>query len=141
MKKTTLLCVIALPFALLSCNNTPQAPAPATAPVPEVAKPVDVFSLLQGRWQSLDEPQNAIEISDKEFIQYQNGSKLEPRVFEFSADCNSVACKGGSGHMGCFSSAGKMDIECYMVISIAENDLEILPAGATGSSLRYKRLK
>jgi hypothetical protein len=97
--------------------------------------------LLQGRWQSVDDAKSLIEIEGGRLTNIYGGKKLDDREFAYVADCKTNACPGAASDHGCFTSAGKMDIECFSIVSISEKMLELTLAGGAGKTLRYKKTK
>lgn len=97
-------------------------------------------TMLQGKWQSLDDAKSFFEIQGTSLIHSYDGQKMDARIFEFSADCSGNACAGGASDYGCYTSAGEMDIECYSIISITDSELQVSVAGGRGNTLRYKKV-
>ena len=144
MKKAFILFTVALSLFIASCDNAPTqgtGETPAAGATEPAAAPADAASLLQGKWQSAEDPKSTFEIAGTSLVQYYDGQNLGARKFEFSADCGGNACAGGAGNKGCYTSAGEMDIECYSIVSISETALETSMVGATGNTLKYNKVK
>ena len=144
--KQTLLCSIAVLSLLVSaCGEAPKSDSatktePLAAAADTTAPPSNVAALLQGKWQSVEDPKDVMYISDKDIVNIYDGKRLDPRAFAYIADCSGNACQGGAGKAGCFTSAGKMDIDCYSIVSISATDMQVSMAGSTGKTLNYKKV-
>jgi hypothetical protein len=148
MKSTLLLFSVLCLMAFSSCNSggsteaTDSAATTDAAAAPEASPAApDASALLQGKWQSADDPKSTMEITGDQLIQTYDGKQLEARKFAFSADCSGNECAGGAGNQGCYTSASDMDIECYSLVSISDTAMETSLVGATGKTLKYTRIK
>ena len=139
MKKTIQYGLMMVVLLVIACNNAPKKMPEASKM--EEAKPSDAATLLQGKWQSVEDAKSVFVISGKDFTQYYDGKAMETREFQYSKDCSGNACAGGTSANGCFTSAGKMDIECYTIVSISDSSMEITLVGSTGNTLKYTKVK
>lgn len=113
----------------------------ATDASASTAAATDASAMLQGKWQSADDPKSIMEITGDQLIQQYDGKMLEARKFAYSADCSGNECTGGAGNKGCYTSASDMDIECYSLVSISDASMETSLVGATGNTLKYNKIK
>lgn len=130
----------------IACNNETKAPtenaAETTAKISEApATATDAAKLLIGKWQSVEDAKSVIEIADATITDVYDGKKTPARKFAYSADCSNVACVGVKSIMGCFTSAGEVDIECFSVVKVNATDLETSMAGGRGNTNHYKKMK
>jgi len=105
---------------------------PATDPV------ADVATMLQGKWQSVEDPKAVFAINGSALTTYYDGQKRLTNTFAYVADCGGTACSGQKSKYGCFTTAGKFDIDCQSIVNISASELEVTQ-GATGKTIRYKR--
>lgn len=101
----------------------------------------DARQLLQGKWQSVEDAKSVFEIQNGYLTNFYDGKKLDKREFNFVADCKTNACPGAASNFGCFTSAGKMDIDCFSIVSITKEMLETSLAGGAGKTLHYKKIQ
>lgn len=130
-----------LSYCFFGCNGSSkptEAAKTETAASPTIS---DAATLLQGKWQSADDPKSSMEIAGKTIINTYDGKQIDSRTFEYVADCSGNACAGGSGKSGCFTSAGQFDIECYSIVSLSATEMEVSMVGATGKTLKYSKMK
>ena len=104
----------------------------ATDPVP------DVTNMLQGKWQGVDDPKAVFAIKGSAITTYYDGQKRVTNTFAYVADCGGNACSGQKGKYGCFTTAGKFDIDCQSIINISATELDVTQ-GTTGKTIRYRR--
>lgn len=102
------------------------------APVP------DVTNLLQGSWQAVEDPKAVFSIKGVILTTYYDSQKRTTETFTYVADCGGNACSGQKSKYGCFTTAGKFDIDCQSLITISATELEVTQ-GTTGKTIRYKR--
>jgi|GEM_PF-150607 len=106
--------------------------ATATDPVP------DVVTMLQGKWQAVDDPKAVFAIKDSTLTTYYEGKKRVTNTFAYVADCGGNACSGRKGKYGCFTTAGEFDIDCQSIFSLSATELEV-SQGVSGKIVRYRR--
>lgn len=124
--------VLLLVFTTFACKNNPSS---------ENAN-ANVAALLEGEWQSDDDPKSFMEIKGGQLSQVYAGEMLEARTFAYAAKCEGNACGAASGsELGCYSSSGAQDIECYAIVALTDAALEVAMVGATGKTLSYKKLQ
>ena len=109
-----------------------DAGATTATPVP------DVVTMLQGKWQGVDDPKAVFAIKGSALTTYYEGQKRLTNTFAYVADCGGTACSSQKGKYGCFTTAGKFDIDCQSIINISATELEV-SQGTTGKTIRYKR--
>ena len=98
----------------------------------------DVANLLQGKWQAVEDPKAAFAIKGSALTTYYDGQKRVTNTFAYVADCGGNACSGQKSKYGCFTTAGKFDIDCQSIINISATELEVTQ-GVSGKTIRYKR--
>ena len=104
----------------------------ATDPIP------DVVTMLQGKWQAVDDPKAVFAIKGSALTTYYEGQKRLTNTFAYVADCGGNACSGQKSKYGCFTTAGKFDIDCQSIINISATELEV-SQGVSGKTIRYRR--
>ncbi len=130
----------------IACNSETKAPvenaAETTAKVSEApATATDAAKMLIGKWQSVEDAKSVVEIAEATITDTYDGKKTPARKFAYFPDCSNVACAGAKGAMGCYTSAGEVDIECFNVVKVDATVLETSMAGGRGNTNHYKRMK
>lgn len=94
--------------------------------------------LLQGEWQSADDPKASVKIANGQYIDLYEGQEPLPARYIYypvcPQDCNPV------GKMPCLKVIGQDDI-CYSIVKADGKVLEISQIGGTGNTNRYVRKK
>lgn len=140
------LILIATVCGFIACNSETKVPAestnqPAAANTEAAITTADAAKLLIGKWQSVEDVKSVVEIADATITDTYDGKKAPARKFVYTADCSNAACAGAKGAMGCFTSAGDVDIECFNVVKVNATELETSMAGGRGNTNHYKRMK
>lgn len=130
---------------LAACTSTPKTEADTqTAPTtvaPAENAPSGV-ELLQGVWQSTEDPKAQISISNSVYDDIYDGKKMSTGEFSFSADCSDAACKEGKGTNGCFSVEDqKSQMTCFSIVKLTADDLDCSLVGGRGNTNHYKKVK
>ncbi|MEZ0485269.1 hypothetical protein [Fibrella aquatica] len=97
-----------------------------------------VLTMIQGTWQSVDDPRTTFTIKGSALTTYYDRQKRLTEVFTYEADCGGNACAGKKSTYGCFTTAGKFDIDCQMIVAISETTLQVTQ-GADGKTILYRR--
>ena len=119
-------------------NLVIQAPAD-DAGATTAADPVpDVANTLQGKWQAVDDPKTVFAVKGSALTTYYDGQKRLTNTFAYVADCGGNACSGQKSKYGCFTTAGKFDIDCQSIINLSATELEVTQ-GVSGKTIRYRR--
>jgi hypothetical protein len=155
MTKQSVLAVLGLLLLLASCNNTPQPSAgkPASeadkeADIKSLPDPNDLLRVLQGRWQSENDPQYVIEIADTQLRHFNAGNMTSQSMIDVDGACQSPVCQPGEGtdtsDGWCFLEQtivnGKFEAECHFVIRCDKERLQYRALGAAGAGIVFKKI-
>lgn len=140
-------------FCLVSCQNTPQATQSNSSQMAESANksaipdPNDLLKVLQGNWQSEQDPGYVLEITDTQMTHTRNGSVVHQASLDIDGACQSPVCKAGDVDTSdgwCFTEMsiqkGKYHAECMFVVQCDANRLQYRPLGDTGTGLSFKKI-
>lgn len=149
---TTLLFAGILVF--FSCQNTPKSTQATNSPSGESAGKAaipdqnDLLKVLQGKWQSEQDPTYVLEISDTQMTHTQNGQVVHQAALDVDGACQSPVCntEGIDTSDGwCFTEMsiveGKYHAECMFVTNCSTNALQYRPLGGTGAGLSFKKIQ
>ncbi len=133
---------------LVGCSPKTEKTEQKTAENAEAAPKTDtskgdIVASLQGKWQSLDDSKNIIEIKGNDFITIYDGKEVSKESLEVSAetdkDCaaaSSVDLKGQK----IFMTKGQFDASCFSLIRVDAQSLEYSMVGGTGNTLKFKKI-
>lgn len=93
-------------------------------------------TILEGTWQSLDDPKSVVKIGAGKYIDEYDGKEVSSAAYTFHPqcpeDCNPV--DGGA----CLKTTGD-EVMCFTVVSVTAQNLELSLIGGRGNTNRYKR--
>ena len=92
--------------------------------------------MLQGTWQSLDDPKSVVKIMDGKYIDVYDGKELSSAICLYYAKCPEDCGPAGAG--ACLKITAQDDA-CYSLVSLTATNLELSQIGGTGNTNRYKR--
>jgi hypothetical protein len=148
MTKTTLLLLLLLGLSGCKCNSNNTAIAQPTTPATDSLPPVnpdrsDLMRVLEGRWQSLADAGEVLEIAEGKARHYRNGAMASESAVEVDANCESSACASGerSEDSWCFTEKGQFDIQCHAVLKCSADSLLLAEVGSAGAMRRFVKIK
>ena len=133
---------------LVSCGTKTEkteqktAESSAAAPKTDTSKG-DIVASLQGKWQSLDDSKNIIEIKGNDFITIYDGKEVSKESLEASAETNKTCAAASSVDLAgqnIFMTKGQFDASCFSLIHVDEKGLEYSMVGGTGNTLKFKKI-
>lgn len=92
--------------------------------------------MLQGSWQSLDDPKSVVKIVDGKYIEVYDGEEMSSAICLYYAKCPEDCGPAGAG--ACLKITAQDDM-CYALVSLTATNLELSQIGGTGNTNRYKR--
>ena len=134
-------------FNLVACVDTAVKPSTNASNLTEAQKTAatpdagDLLELLQGKWQSEQDPTYQIEFVDS-LLRHINGGKLtiESGV-TVDGNCASSICEAAanSPEGWCFQEKAGEDTQCNLVLQCTHDTLRYRALGAAGGDLIFKK--
>ncbi|HLP96750.1 MAG TPA: hypothetical protein VK168_22065 [Saprospiraceae bacterium] len=153
MRKVFVPLLLATVFSLVSCQNNTKSAQNGNGANAETSDKAaipdqnDLLKVLQGRWQSEQDPTYVLEISDTQMTHTQNGTVVQQANLDVDGACQSPVCKpdGVDTSDGwCFTEMtiveGKYHAECMFVTLCNANQLQYRPLGGAGNGLAFKKI-
>ncbi|WP_420460254.1 hypothetical protein [Neolewinella sp.] len=95
--------------------------------------------LLSGRWVNTDDGQEQVELTPTHYKTYYEGELLVEENLEFHGVCPD-ACSGGvSTGKPCFTISGPAQTDCYGIVRLDEDLLELQLLGVSNETIVYRR--
>ena len=95
--------------------------------------------LLTGRWINTDDPQEQVELTPTHYKTYYEGDMLVEENMEFHGLCPD-ACSGGvSTGNPCFTISGPAQTDCYGIVRLTDDLLELRLLGVSNETIVYRR--
>ena len=96
-----------------------------------------IYQLLQGKWQSADDPKSVIEFKDQYYARYYDNVKGEENKFWLDKSCPDTDESGNTGENEKYLV---VDGLCWFINDITESHLD-LTYTSRGNTLIYKKIK
>lgn len=100
---------------------------------------------ITGRWRSLADPTQEIEIKDGKMAYFQAGKNTLTNSFEVNQGCQNTACGLGDSqpYLGdyCLLEKGEFDLQCHIITRSLGDTLEYFTMGTDDEVARYIRVK
>ncbi len=129
---------IALCITLVACKGNIKTPENQTEKkdtemIKSEPDNADLLKVLQGKWQSNQDPNYIIEVIGNRMLHQNNGQPTLETSIEADATCSNAACKieGADTSDGwCFIEIGQ-DTQCNLVLKCDKTQLHYRALGAT----------
>ncbi|GAB3826521.1 hypothetical protein [Hymenobacter jeollabukensis] len=123
---------------LLTWPAAAQTPAKAAKPA-QMAAATPTRALLKGTWQSADDNDFLLVITDKQYIERYAGQPDEARslrVLDRACD----AAPGTKSNGSLYLQTTAADNMCYYLVGVTATRLQLSPVGGRGNTLTFKRV-
>ncbi len=96
-------------------------------------------SLLTGRWENADDSQEVVEFTPTHYTTYYDGELLVEEDMSFHGVCPE-ACSGGTATgQPCFTISGPAQTDCYGIVQLTEEVLELRLLGVSTETVLYRK--
>ncbi|MCP9235352.1 hypothetical protein [Lewinella sp. JB7] len=149
-----------LPLPKASANNTVTVPPGASAPTPygmsieeepatysnakgtseaTAAPALAAQRMLTGKWLNAADEQEQVEFTPTHYKTYYENNLLVEEAMRFYGNCPE-ACSGGKpiGHP-CFTVSGPAQTDCYEIVRVDRDVLELRMLGVSNETVVYHR--
>ncbi|CAH1000219.1 hypothetical protein LEM8419_01367 [Neolewinella maritima] len=106
---------------------------PASAPA------LAAQQLLAGRWISTDDAQEQVELTPTHYKTYYEGELLVEENMVFHNVCPGACSGGSSTGEPCFTISGAAQTDCYGIVRLDEEVLELQLLGVSNETIVYRR--
>lgn len=103
----------------------------------------DIIASMQGKWQSLDDSKNVIDIKGNNFITIYEGKEVSKEDLDTSAESFKTCAASSNTDLSgqkVFIAKGQFDATCYVLLKVDEKSLEYSIIGGTGNTLKFKKI-
>ena len=104
----------------------------------KVAK-IEVNKLL-GKWQSVTNPKNVIELTNDRMFSYYDGLKLADESLTVYDNCIARCIPEGVAKMPCMVTDGKQAQNCFEVLELTDKSLSYALLGADRQVRKYQKM-
>ena len=95
--------------------------------------------LLRGRWINTDDGQEQVELTPTHYKTYYDGELLVEENMEFHGVCPDACSGGTSTGKPCFTISGPAQTDCYGIVRLDQEVLELQLLGVSNETIVYRR--
>lgn len=115
------------------------AAAPATyAPAPNSAE-AQLASVLSGLWVNSADNKEVVEFTPDHYTTYYNGEMLFQEAMTYHANCPGACNEGMEMEIACFTISGPAGTDCYGIIRLTPDILEMSMLGVSTETILYTK--
>lgn len=133
-KTTYFLMLFALLCNLWACQNNEATTNPSDDQVK-----IDLEKLL-GKWQSVKNPKNVIELTTTRMYAYYDGLKLSDESLTIYHNCISRCMPAGVIQMPCLVTDGKKAENCFKLLELTDKKLTYALIGNEDNLLQFHKM-
>ncbi|MEM9931697.1 MAG: hypothetical protein AAF840_17960, partial [Bacteroidota bacterium] len=113
---------------------TAYGPAPGTAEA-------SLAAVLSGRWVNQDDPKETVAFTPDHYTTYYNNEMLLEEDMVYHATCPGDCNEGVPMEIACFTISGPGGTDCYGIIRLTPEVLELSMLGVSTESIVYTKQK
>ncbi|MFK8162467.1 MAG: hypothetical protein AB8H12_08385 [Lewinella sp.] len=122
-----------------SYGSPAPAAAPSTyAPAPNSAE-AQLASVLTGMWVNSADDQEVVEFTPDHYTTYYNGELLFQEPMTYHANCPGACNEGIEMEIACFTISGPGGSDCYGIIRLTPDVLEMSMLGVSTETILYTK--
>ena len=127
------------PYGMVIDPETRATGAEGDDPENSTAPALAAQKLLTGRWVNTDDEQEVVEFTPTHYKTYYEGEMLVEEDMTFHGQCP-PACSGGTPTgAACFTISGPAQTDCYGIVRLTDDLLELQLLGISSETVVYRR--
>ena len=127
------------PYGMVIEPETGTAAAKGIDPSNNSAPALAAQKLLTGRWVNTDDGEEVVEFTPTHYKTYYQGELLVEEDMTFHGECP-PACSGGTATgAACFTISGPAQTDCYGIVRLTNDLLELQLLGISTETVVYRR--
>ena len=135
-RKTSLFLPLALLIASLICCQTSTNSSKSEKD--SLAK-IEVNKLL-GKWQSVNNPKNIIEMTKSRMFSYHGDLKLADESLTIYENCIAYCLRDGEAQMPCMVTDGKQAQNCFEILELTDKKLSYALIGGDRKIFKFQKM-
>ncbi|MEM9835968.1 MAG: hypothetical protein AAF828_05670 [Bacteroidota bacterium] len=127
-----------VPATYGSPGLTPRSPemAPTT-----YANAAAVAAPLIGSWINNSDPDETVLFTDHSYASFYKGQEIIEEEMTYHPLCPGSCSGGASAGVPCFTISSEYGTDCFGIIRVTENELELSMLGVSTETIKYTRLE
>lgn len=120
--------------------SSPKGIDAAAAPT-TYATAAAVAAPIVGNWLNVEDPDETVVFTDHSYETYYEGQKVVEEEMVYHPVCPSDCSGGQSVGVPCFTISSQYGKDCFGILRVTEDELELTMLGVSTASILYKRIK
>ncbi len=100
-----------------------------------------VAAPIVGSWINAEDPDETVVFTDHSYETYYEGQKVVEEEMLYHPVCPNDCSGGQSVGVPCFTITSQYGKDCFGILRVTENELELTMLGVSTASILYKRIK
>ena len=127
------------PYGMVIDEDEPDLQARGIAGNQSTAPALAAQKMLTGRWVNTTDSEEVVAFTPTHYQTYYEGELLVEEDMTFHARCP-AACSGGtSTETPCFTISGPAQTDCYGIVQLTDDVLELQVLGVSTETVVYRR--
>ena len=127
------------PYGMVIDQDQPDRQAKGSADTESAAPALAARKLLTGRWVNTTDGEEVVAFTPTHYQTYYEGELLVEEDMTFHGQCP-AACSGGSStEAPCFTISGPAQTDCYGIVRLTDDLLELQVLGVSTETVVYRR--
>ena len=127
------------PYGMVIDGDEPDLQAKGTTGSQSAAPALAAQKLLTGRWVNTTDSEEVVAFTPTHYQTYYEGELLVEEDMTFHGRCP-AACSGGtSTEAPCFTISGPAQTDCYGIVQLTDDVLELQVLGVSTETVVYRR--
>lgn len=121
-------------------TTTPRGVDGAIAAPRTYASPAAVAAPVVGTWVNRSDPDETVVFTDHSYSTYYEGQLVVEEEMVYYVSCPPDCSGGQSAGVPCFVISSEYGKDCFGIVRIAENELELSILGLSTETVKYSRV-
>ena len=118
-----------------------QQQARGAAPATYSAAAAQIAPFLAGNWANSADPRETVQFTPTHYYTYYDGQLLVEEDMTFHPQCPGECSGGGPAEFACFSISGPAGTDCYGIIRLTPQVLELSMLGVSTETIVYNKVQ
>ncbi len=127
------------PYGMTIKKGESYAGAKGVDPSNNTAPALAAQKMLTGRWENADDTQEVVEFTPTHYKTFYNGELLVEENMSFHGVCPEACSGGTSTGKPCFTISGPAQTDCYGIVRLNDNVLELQLLGVSNETVIYRK--
>ncbi len=127
------------PYGMVIQDGTAYDGTKGVDPSNNTAPALAAQRMLTGRWENADDSQEVVAFTPTHYATYYDGEMLVEENMSFHGVCPDACSGGTSTGQPCFTISGPAQTDCYGIVQLTEDVLQLRLLGVSTETVIYRR--